>query len=170
MRRLLACVLTAAAFSLLAAGTALAGPQSMANGGGQTHDGAAFGFNAKDDQSGDFSYVGVTQTAVTVSGVNIPAGSRFQGHCFDYSMVNFISPTQARLFGECRGMFWVDGGPPVRGDVFIQAHVIDNGEPGTDDRACIAWGLQPSPKQNAADTFVFDCGVIQNGNIQVKPA
>jgi hypothetical protein len=148
----------------------MAGPQSMANGGGKTHDGASFGFNAKDDETGSFNYVGVTQVPVTVSGVHIPVGSRFHGHCFSYMHVNFISSVEARLFARCRGFFFVDGGPPIRGPVYIQAHVIDNGEPGTNDRACIAWGLSPSPGMGKPGTFVFDCGVIQNGNIQVKPA
>ena len=64
----------------------------------------------------------------------------------------------ARLFAGCRGFFFVDGGPPVRGKVFIQAHVIDNGEPGVNDRACIAWGLNKSPGMTKPGLFVFDCG------------
>lgn len=172
MRRLLIGGLAAVAMLLCASTAAYAGSQSMASGGGQTHDGAAFGFNAKDAETGDFNYVGNTDYAVTVSGVNVPAGSKFQGHCFEYMHVNFVDPTQVRLFAQCRGMFWVDGGPPIRGVVYIQAHLIDNGEPGTNDRACIAFGLNPSPGTGDAGLFVNDCinsTLIQNGNIQVKP-
>ena len=173
MKRLLACVLAVAAFSLAAAGTAMAGQQSMSSGGGQTHAGAAFGFNAKDDQTGDFNYVGNTTADVTVNGVDIPAGSKFQGHCFDYMHVNFISSTEVRLFAQCRAKYWVDGGPPIDGIAYIQAHMIDNGEPGTDDRACIFFGLNPSPGTGDPGMFLDDCTmgtVLQSGNIQVKPA
>lgn len=171
MRKYLGAAVLVAAMMLFSAGVAMAGQQSMANGGGTTHDGASWGFNAKDDESGDFNYVGVTEFPVTVNGVAIPVGSSFHGHCFDYRHVNFISPVEARMFAECRGDFKINGqGPPIRGDVFLQAHVIDNGEPPVADRACIAWGLSPSPGMGDADTFVFDCGLTQTGNIQVKPA
>jgi hypothetical protein len=152
------------------AATASAAPQSMASGGGQTHVGASFGFNAKDDERGSFNYVGTTQYPVTINGTAIPVGSSFHGHCFSYAHVNFVSSTEARLFARCRGFFFVDGGPPIRGVVYLQAHVIDNGEPGTDDRACIAWGTHSSPGMGDAGLFVFDCGRVQTGNIQVMPA
>lgn len=167
MKRLTSlCLATMAAFAL-SVSTALAGPQSMASGGGQTHLGASLGFNAKDDQSGDFNYVGTTAADIIVSGSDIPAGSSFHGHCFDYTAVNFVSATQARLFAACRGDFFVNGGPPIEGTVYLQAHVIDNGEPGFNDRACIAWGLNKNPGKGDAGLFVFDCGKMQTGNIQV---
>jgi len=166
LRRLL---LTGAlcASMLVAATSAYAATQLMASGGGKTRDGASFGFNAKDDEKGSFNYVGVTELPVTVNGTAIPVGSTFHGHCFNYTRVNFISSVEARLFAGCRGFFFVDGGPPVRGKVFIQAHVIDNGEPGVNDRACIAWGLNRSPGMTKPGLFVFDCGRTKDGNIQV---
>lgn len=170
MRRLLASGIIAAAMLFAATTAASAAQQSMASGGGKTHDGASFGFNAKDDETGDFNYVGVTEFPLTVNGTDIPVGSSFHGHCFDYRHVNFISPVEARLFAECRGDFFVDGGPPIESPVFLQAHVIDNGEPGFMDRACIAWGLNASPGMGDPGLFVFDCGQTDNGNIQVKPA
>jgi hypothetical protein len=163
----------AAAVFLCATASAFAGSQSMASGGGQTHGGATFGFNAKDAETGDFNYVGTTDFAVPVSGVTIPAGSRFQGHCFEYMHVNFVTSIQVRLFGQCRGMFWVDGGPPVRGIVYIQAHMTDKGEPGVNDRACIDFGLNRSPGTGDAGLFVDDCThgtLVQSGNIQVNPS
>lgn len=172
MKRFFACGCAVAVFVVCAAGTAFAASQSMASGGGQTHLGAAFGFNAKDAETGDFNYVGNTTLPVTVSGVVIPVGSRFQGHCFEYMHVNFVTSVQVRLFGQCRGMFWVDGGPPVRGIVYIQAHLTDNGEPGTNDRACIDFGLNRSPGTGDPGLFVDDCStgtLTQSGNIQVKP-
>jgi hypothetical protein len=152
------------------AASASAAPQSMASGGGQTHDSASFGFNAKDNESGSFNYVGNTQYAVTINGTAIPVGSKFIGHCFSYTHVNFVSTTEARLFARCRGFFFVNGGPPIRGVVYLQAHVIDNGEPGVNDRACIAWGTHSSPGRGDEGLFVRDCGRVQAGNIQVKPA
>jgi len=162
------------AMAIMFAGTtaAFGATQSMASGGGQTHDGAAFGFNAKDAETGSFNYVGNTQYPVTVKGTDIPVGSKFIGHCFEYMHVNFVSNVQVRLFAQCRGFFFVDGGPPIRGVVFIQAHLTDNGEPGTNDRACIAFGLNPSPGAGDAGLFINDCAngaVIQSGNIQVNP-
>ncbi|MDX6591069.1 MAG: hypothetical protein QOJ13_265 [Gaiellales bacterium] len=168
MRKSVVAALTAVVLVALGATSALAASQLMASGGGKTHDGASFGFNAKDNEKGSFNYVGVTEFGITVGGKAIPVGSKFHGHCKNYTRVNFISNVEVRLFAGCRGMFFVDGGPPIRGKVFIQAHVIDNGEPGKKDRACIAWGLNPSPGQSKPGLFVFDCGKTDHGNIQVK--
>jgi hypothetical protein len=169
MRKSAVAVFAALVMTALGATSALGAPQPMASGGGKTHVGASFGFNAKDDEQGSFNYVGLTQFQIVVAGKTIPVGSSFHGHCFDYTRVNFISNVEARLFAGCRGFFFVNGGPPIRGKVYLQAHVIDNGEPGTKDRACIAWGLNPPPGQGKPGLFVRDCGLVQNGNIQVKP-
>ena len=107
-----------------------------------------------------------------MNGSFVPAGSNFQGHCFEYMHVNFVSPTQVRLFAQCRGFFWVNGGPPIRGIVFIQAHLTDSGEPGTNDRACIDFGLTRSPGAGDPGLFVDACSggtLLQSGNIQVQP-
>jgi hypothetical protein len=168
MRKSVVAALMAVVLVAMGATSALAAPKLMASGGGKTHDGASFGFNAKDDEKGSFNYVGVTEFAITVAGKAIPVGSKFHGHCHNYTRVNFISNVEARLFAGCDGAFFVDGGPPIRGKVFLQAHVIDNGEPGRNDRACIAWGLNPSPGQSKPGLFVFDCGRTEHGNIQVK--
>lgn len=174
MKKLLLAISAAAAFALMAT-PALAVPQSMANGGGQTHDGASYGFNAQDDNSGSFTYVGTTEYEIAVGGTVIPVGSRFNGHCFGYKRTNFDivradGNGEGRLFGPCRGFFFVDGGPPIRTTVFLQAHVVDFGEPGMLDRAWIAWGLNPSPGRGDAGLFIWDGGRIQDGNIQEKSA
>ena len=172
MRWLLVGGIAAMAMVFTGSTAAFGATQSMASGGGITHDGASFGFNAKDAETGDFNYIGNTQLPVTVSGVDIPVGPNFHGHCFEYMHVNFVTSTQVRLFAQCRGFFFVGGGPPVRGIVFIQAHMTDNGEPGTNDRACIAFGLNRSPGTGDPGLFINDCihgTLIQNGNIQVNP-
>src|SRR3712207_6109901 len=112
MRRLLVAIAAVAAFGVLAA-PAMAGPLSMANGFGKTADGASVGFNAKDDETGSFNYVGETDFAVTLPGGSvIPAGSDFIGHCFSYTAVRFfdrpdLNADEARLFAQCRGFFFV---------------------------------------------------------------
>ena len=172
MRRLLAGGVIVMALTFFASTAAFAANQSMASGGGITHDGASFGFNAKDAETGDFNYVGNTEYPVKAGGVDIPVGSKFMGHCFEYMHVNFVSSTEVRLFAQCRGFFLVDGGPPIRDVVYIQAHLIDNGEPGTSDRACIAFGMNKSPGTGDPGLFINDCingTLIQNGNIQVNP-
>jgi len=168
MRRSVVAALTVGVLLALVT-SATAAPLPKASGGGKTHDGASFGFNAKDNEKGSFNYVGVTEFAITVGGKAIPVGSKFHGHCQNYTRVNFISTEEARLFAGCRGFFFVDGGPPIRARVFLQAHVIDLGEPGKKDRACIAWGLNSSPGLGDPGLFVHDCGKTRKGNIQVKP-
>jgi hypothetical protein len=173
MRRIVGTAIAMVAVSAAMAVPALAGPQPMASGGGKTHDGASYGFNAKDDNRGSFNYVGVTEHRIRVNGTVIPVGSRFIGHCFAYTRTNFdivrADPGgEARLFARCRGFFFVDGGPPIRTRVFLQAHVVDFGEPGRRDRAWIAWGLHPAPGQGDAGLFIWDGGTVQRGNIQVK--
>jgi hypothetical protein len=86
----------------------------------------------------------------------------------NYSAVNFKSTNAARMFAQCRGFFFVNGGPPIVGRVFVQADVQDRGEPGTNDRACIDWGLHRRPNPGDAGVFVVDCGQIQSGNVQVQ--
>ena len=167
VKRLVALVAGAAVVLALGASAAWA-DQPAASGGGQSHLGAAFGFNAKNDLSGSFEYVGTTQADITVNGMDVPAGSGFNGHCFGYYRVHFVPPSQVRLFASCRGKFFVDGGPPIEGTVFVQAHVIDNGEPGTNDRACLDWGLNAGPGKGEPGVFVVYCGKVQSGNIQVN--
>lgn len=168
MKRLVALGAAMAAACALSAGAAWAGQQSTANGGGQSHLGAAFGFNAKADLKGSFEYVGTTQADITVNGMDVPAGSGFNGHCFGYYRVHFVSAVEARLFASCRGKFFVNGGPPIVGTVFAQLHVVDNGEPPVNDRACLDWGLNKGPGKGEPGVFVVDCGKLTNGNIQVK--
>jgi hypothetical protein len=142
--------------------------QSHGSGGGQSHHNAAFGFNVKADLRGSFNYVGVTMFPVTINGIDIPVGSSFHGHCHGYTKVLWVSPQAVHMQAACRGFFFVNGGPPIRDTVYLQAHMIDNGEPGTNDRACIDWGTSPGPRPTRPGLFVEDCGVIHAGNIQVK--
>ena len=49
---------------------------------------------------------------------------------------------------------------------YVHAEFVDRGEPGTSDSACITLKLYPG---RTNPVLVKDCGIIQDGNVQILP-
>jgi hypothetical protein len=134
--------------ALLAATAMAAGGQT--NGTGKTHLGYTVGYNAKSDLKGSFEY------QPTIGGVTVNI------HCDDYNRYretttgNGLYPKTIFNSTNC---FDTNG---VR--YFVHIEAIDRGEPGTSDAMCIKVAEYPA---RLHPTLVTDCGIIQNGNVQI---
>ena len=138
---------------LVTAGAALAG---QVNGTGKSHLGNSIGFNAKSNLTGSFEYNGDPNGAQ----------SNVNAHCNDY--VKYVEDTYTDR-NQNPGTY-----PMVRvastgcadqltGQTYkIVAALVDEGEPGTYDFACVRIYDLRSGK-----LLVHDRGYIQNGNIQI---
>ena len=151
-RRVLIGGLTAG-LMLATMGTAFAG---QVNGTGKTYLGNTAGFNAKDDLTGSFEYNGD------------PNGQQanINAHCDDYNRYMESTYTDKNKNPGVYPMVRVDTTACVdqlNGQTYrLIAALVDEGEPGTYDFACIRiFDL------TSGALLVHDRGYIQNGNIQI---
>jgi hypothetical protein len=153
MKRKLFIVSVMAGVLLVTAGAAIAG---QVNGTGKSHLGNTIGFNAKSNLTGSFEYNGDPNGAQ----------SNINAHCNDY--VKYVETTFTDR-NQNPGIY-----PMVKvastgcsdqltGQSYkIVAALVDEGEPGTYDFACVRIYDLRSGK-----LLVHDRGYIQNGNIQI---
>ena len=135
---------------------AVAALADMANGTGKTHKGNTLGFNAKSNLTGSFEYNGAPGTRFAIYNV----------HCNDYLTYTPGTYTDKNLNpGTYPSVTLTTNtcSDAVTGETyFVHAVVVDEGEPGTYDFACI----QIYDGQTLT-LLVKDRGYIQNGNIQI---
>jgi hypothetical protein len=125
------------------------------NGQGKTHLGGTLGFNAKQDLSGSIEFQDSTNTySIHCDGLSKYRDSILASGAFK-SIVNSTT-----CYGQA-----TDANPGAQ--YYLHIEFIDKGEPGTYDKVCLSLSLYPA-SQN--DVLVFDCGVIQNGNVQIHGA
>jgi hypothetical protein len=125
------------------------------SGGGVTQLSAEFSVNAKRDRrsKGHFHYVS--------------ADGRLKIRCrgfdtFDQVVYVQSGPPAVHVTAHCEAKRESLNTRPVRTPVLLDATFVDNGEPGTADRAEISvTNLDGSP-------VVSDSGILKSGNIQIK--
>ncbi len=132
------------ALTALSVVAALAGG-GQTNGNGTTSAGAHLGINAKADLTGNFQYQA--------------AGGSLNIHCHGYDF--YVQTTSAngqypKSLVNSHNCFDQDGN-----QYFLHAEFVDEGEPGTRDKACITF------KAADGSVAVLDCGTITGGNIQI---
>jgi hypothetical protein len=142
-----------AALLFITAGAALAG---QVNGTGKSHLGNTIGYNAKSNLTGSFEYNGDPNGAQ----------SNINAHCNDY--VKYIEGTftdRNQNPGRYPMVTVASTGcaDQLTGQTYkVVAALVDEGEPGTYDFACIRiYDLR------SGHLLVHDRGYIQNGNIQI---
>src|SRR4051794_261159 len=148
-RRTMGAVVVALVAVAALAATALAA-DGQTNGTGKTHLGYTVGYNAKSDLKGSFEY------QPTIGGVTVDI------HCNDWNRYretttgNGLYPKTIFNSTNCFDKNEVRS--------FVHVEAIDRGEPGISDAMCITVSQYP---QRLNPTLVRDCGIIQNGNVQI---
>jgi len=134
-------------FSALAVVAALA---DQTNGNGKTFLGNSFGFNAKDDLTGESNYhfTDVNNNAVDM-------------HCSGYSL--YISSTTPNgLYPRSIVKSETCVNKDTDEALTMRAEFVDRGEPGADrDKVCIR------VNDSNGMLLILDCGRIQKGNVQI---
>jgi hypothetical protein len=152
-RRRIAVVVAAAALVAIVSATA-AFAVVQTNGTGKTHLGFTLGFNAKADLTGSFEYQPTDSN-----------GTSYNIHCNDYTKyVATTTPNGQYPKSIVNSTYCTDINTGVR--YYVHAEFVDRGEPGTSDTACITLKLFPG---RTNPVLVKDCGVIQDGNVQILP-
>lgn len=147
MRRFTLVAVFAAALLTLGSTAALAaGTTVQANGSGQTHDSATFGFNADSNLTGSLHYVSDDGT--------------YNIHC---SQIDTFTGTVNGSTGKA--VFTATCVDQDGTTVYAWVQAKDLGEPGTNDWFCI--GFSYDPITPGVDFFIHDMGIIENGNIQI---
>jgi hypothetical protein len=152
-KRLITVAAMAAAAVPLLGGQAFAGPPMMAAGTGHTVEGNTWGFNAKEDLKGEFTYVS--------------HDSVFKVKCHGYTRyIEHFTPggfPEAHFFGTCQDQNGVT--------IYMETYAVDRGEPGTSDSARIYFSYTVGPaidiNGSGASDIISDEGQIDHGNIQV---
>jgi len=125
------------------------------NGNGKTHLGGTLGFNAKQNLTGSIEY----QTADGTYNIHCNDLTRYRDSVIPNadgkSIVNATN-----CFGQA-----TDANPGAQ--YYLHIEFVDRGEPGTNDKVCLTLKLFPAATN---PVLVFDCGTIQNGNIQIHGA
>src|SRR5439155_13876292 len=142
------------------AGTALAGG-NQTSGTGKSHLGFTVGYVAKQELSGSFEY---QPTFIDGTSVNIHCGQTD-------GLPDYTSYTQTTTNkGFPKSIFnstycWDRSGTRY----FVHVEAVDMGEPGVlmGDTLCITVKLFPG-RLNPTP-LIKDCGVIQDGNVQILP-
>ena len=153
LRKKLLIVVFMAGLLIVTAGAAFAG---QVNGTGKSALGNTIGYNAKSNLTGSFEYNGDPNGAQ----------SNINAHCNDYSgylQTTYVDKDQNP--GTYPMVKVATSGciDQLSGQTYkIVAALVDEGEPGTYDFACI----RIYDKQSGA-LLVHDKGYIQNGNIQI---
>lgn len=153
MRRKVLIVTITAGILLVTAGAAFAG---QVNGTGKSHLGNTIGFNAKSNLTGSFEYNGDPNGAQ----------SNINAHCNDYikyAESTYTDRDQNPGTYPMVNVTTVSCSDQLTSERYkIIAHLVDEGEPGTYDFACIrVYDLR------SGTLLVHDVGYIQNGNIQI---
>jgi hypothetical protein len=138
---------------ILTAGAAFAG---QVNGTGKSALGNTIGFNAKSNLTGSFEYNGDPNGAQ----------SNINAHCNDYSgylQTTYVDKDKNPGTYPMVKVSTSGCADQLTGQTYrIVAALVDEGEPGTYDFACI----RVFDKKSGA-LLVHDLGYIQNGNIQI---
>ena len=154
MRKFVTAAAMAAAAVPLVGAVANAGPPMMAAGTGITDEGNTWGFNAKADLGGEFTYV-------SHNGV-------FKVKCHGYTkyveQFNDGGWPQAHFFGTCTDQ---NGAT-----IYMETYAVDRGEPGLNDSARIYFthnvAFTDDIDNHVGQPDVYaDTGKITHGNIQV---
>ena len=149
-----------AGLTLLAFGSmaAIAWAVDQTNGTGKTNEGATIGYNVQEDLSGNLQYDNGT----------------YKLHCNDYTkykdaIIDATPGSQVyKSWANSNTCFAQEGGvDPVGTRYYVHIEFVDKGEPGTTDRICFVLKYYPG---STSPVLERDCGVIQNGNVQIHSA
>jgi hypothetical protein len=152
MRKGLIAAVIACVFAMLTVGAALA---DQTNGTGKSHDGFTVGYVVQADLSGHFEY---QPTFADATDHDIKCGQT--GQLPDYTSYRETTTNDGFPKSIFNSTYCWEGDTRY----YVHVEAIDRGEPGVNDSLCITVKLFPA---RLNPTLIKDCGIIQNGNVQI---